>query len=402
MPRFSLLLPLKARDPSEGHRAATQLKLFFDLINVIAIASITAGLHHAISEGHGLDKLPAFIFIFVAIWWAWMNFTWFASAFDNDGPIYRLLVMLIMGGELVFAGGAARIMETMDFGWGLWGWCIMRLGMAALWFRAAANPQYRATTLRYGYGILFAQACWIAFYFIFSPQDILLFYAAGIVCFLIEFSVPMIAEKAGTTPFHRHHMIERYGLLTIISLGEIMLAISLGFGFLYAEHPGWAAARTAVAALFIVFSLFWVYFDEKEHLPSREFNTVFTWGYGHVFIFGAIAVLGAGIAAELDIASHHSHVSQADVAWWLGVPMAVFFTALAVVRDRHFRLGINSLALPTMAVLSLLTAYLGLSSWAFALIAAIAVLWRVPVQEATRQEVIDGNGVAPMRSGFYT
>ncbi|MCA8887930.1 MAG: low temperature requirement protein A, partial [Parvularculaceae bacterium] len=91
---------LPARDPQAPHRAATQLELFFDLISVVAVAAITAGLHHAISEGHGLEKLPVFIFVFVAIWWAWMNFTWFASAFDNDDTLYRLLVMVIMGGAL--------------------------------------------------------------------------------------------------------------------------------------------------------------------------------------------------------------------------------------------------------------------------------------------------------------
>jgi low temperature requirement protein LtrA len=127
------LLPfsiLPARNPDDPHRAATQLELFFDLISVIAIAAITAGLHHAISEGHGLDKLPVFIFLFTAIWWAWMNFTWFASAFDNDGPTYRLLVMFIMGGELIFAGGAEHIFKTLDLGWGVLGWTIMRLAMA--------------------------------------------------------------------------------------------------------------------------------------------------------------------------------------------------------------------------------------------------------------------------------
>lgn len=386
MSRLLPFLMLPARDPDEPHRTATQLELFFDLVSVIAIASATAGLHHAISEGHGLEKLPIFIFLFIGIWWAWMNFTWFASAFDNDGPVYRLLVMLIMCGELVFASGAGHIFETYDFSWGLWGWCIMRIGMAALWIRASANHEYRVTTLRYAFGILIAQACWIAFYYATLGGPAGLFYGLGAVCFLIEFSVPVFAEKARTTPFHRHHMIERYGLLTIISLGEIMLAISLGFTQLYGGHASWQPVSTALSALVIVFSLFWIYFDEKEHLPSREFMTVFVWGYGHVFIFGAIAALGAGIAAELDLVTDHSHVTQAAVAWWLGVPMAVFFLSLTLTRDRFFLLGGRGIALPVMALVAVIAAALGLGSWAFAAIAVVAVLWRVPVREAIRRE----------------
>ena len=92
------LIAVPARDPHEEHRAATTLELFFDLVSVIAIAAVTAGFHHAISEGHGIEALPRFVFLFLAIWWAWMNFTWFASAFDNDDAFFRILVMVIMCG----------------------------------------------------------------------------------------------------------------------------------------------------------------------------------------------------------------------------------------------------------------------------------------------------------------
>lgn len=81
-----LFQPMPPRDPDEHHRTATTLELFFDLVSVIAIAA-AAGFHHSIAKGHGLDGLPRFAFLVMAIWWAWMNFTWFASAFDNDDPL---------------------------------------------------------------------------------------------------------------------------------------------------------------------------------------------------------------------------------------------------------------------------------------------------------------------------
>ncbi len=147
---------LPARNPAQHHRAATQLELFFDLVFVIAIASVTAALHHGISGGHGIEVLPRFLFLFISIWWSWMNFTWFASAFDNDGPLYRLLTMTIMIGALIFAGGAGHIFETLDMQWGVLGWCIMRVAMALLWLRASSNPAYRATCRRFAAGILIA------------------------------------------------------------------------------------------------------------------------------------------------------------------------------------------------------------------------------------------------------
>jgi len=131
----------------------------------------------------------------------------------------------------------------------------------------------------------------------------------------------------------------------------------------------------------MIFAVFWIYFCEEDHLPSSAFVTAFVWGYGHIFIFAAIAALGAGIAAELDLAGHHSHNTQATVAWWLGAPLATAFAALWLIRDRHFRLGARQPALPVMAIMSLGAALAGLPSWAFAAIAVLALLWRVPLRE---------------------
>lgn len=374
------LLPLPARDPAQPHRPSSQLELLFDLVSVIAIASITASLHHGISAGHGAEALPRMLFMFTTIWWAWMNFTWFASAFDNDGPLYRVLVMTIMVGELIFAGGAAHIFETLDFQWGILGWVIMRLAMATLWLRASSNPAYRTTCRRYAGGIVIAQLGWVLVYLTCEPASTI-FYIGSILVFLVEFSVPVYAERAGVTPFHRHHIIERYGLLTIISMGEIMLAISMGFRMMYGEHGLILPGVIALGGAVIVFSLFWLYFVEEEHLPNSRFRTAFIWGYGHVFLFASIAALGAGIAAELDLASHHSEMTRHALAKWLGVPIAIFMISLWVTRDRHFNYGWRSLALPVMAAVALLGSVLGLPTWGFAIIAVTTVIWRCPLRE---------------------
>jgi len=74
---------MSGRDPNEEHRAATPLELFFDLAFVVAVASAASELHHAIAEDHVVTGLVGFAVVFFAIWWAWVNFTWFASAYDT-------------------------------------------------------------------------------------------------------------------------------------------------------------------------------------------------------------------------------------------------------------------------------------------------------------------------------
>ncbi len=97
------------RDPDEAHRAATPLELLFDLIFVVAIATAGQQLHHAIIEGHLWHALPTYCMVFFALWWAWMNFTWFASAYDNDDTLYRCLTFVQIVGSLVMAAGIPAV-----------------------------------------------------------------------------------------------------------------------------------------------------------------------------------------------------------------------------------------------------------------------------------------------------
>ncbi|MGL4281934.1 MAG: low temperature requirement protein A [Albidovulum sp.] len=377
------LRPMRPRDPHEHHRVATTLELFFDLVTVLAIAAAAAGFHHSISEGHGLEGLPRFAFLFMAIWWAWMNFSWFASAFDNDDAIYRILLMVIMGGELIFAGTTAHIFETLDIGLGVIGWIVMRIGMICLWLRAAAGgPDYRRTALRYAVGIALAQVYWVCLY-LFVDSASPWFYAIGFTGFAIELAVPVYAESARQTPFHRHHMIERYGLLMIISLGEIVLSVAHGYGLLNDTESPFAVARVATSALVIVFSVWWLYFADEEHMPRTDVTHALLWGYGHVFIYAATAAMGAALAASVDVAAHEAHTTQAEVSRWLGMSMALGSATLWFVRDRMYRLpGRIALALPVMAAVFLIAGFLGLPVWVFAILAVLTVIWRSPPTRA--------------------
>src|SRR3546814_20056870 len=91
-----LLRPLRARDPEEKHRAATPLELLYDLVLVIAVGAAAAILHHAINANHAAAGLGAFLFMFWALWRPWVNFTWFASAYDNDDALSRCLIFVPM------------------------------------------------------------------------------------------------------------------------------------------------------------------------------------------------------------------------------------------------------------------------------------------------------------------
>ena len=101
--------------------------------------------------------------VFFAIWWAWMNFTWFASAYDTDDVPYRLLTLVQMAGVLVLAAGVPPAFDTPDFTAITIGYVIMRIAMVRQWLRAAASDPGRPTTaLRYAIGISIVQIGWVA------------------------------------------------------------------------------------------------------------------------------------------------------------------------------------------------------------------------------------------------
>ncbi|MGB3294575.1 MAG: low temperature requirement protein A [Phormidesmis sp.] len=233
---------MKPRDIHEAHRAATPLELLFDLVSVIAIASAAAGLHHAVAEAHFADGIVKFATAFFGVWWAWMNYTWFASAYDNDDTLFRLLTMVIMSGALVMAAGINAFFESTDLTLIVIGYVIMRLIMVVLWLRAARyDLACRRTALWYAGGIAIAQAYWVTLLFR-QPDPGLGFYALFALGAILEVAVPALAEKNGSTPWHRHHIMERYGLLTIIVLGETLLAAAMATLLSSPQGRRWARA----------------------------------------------------------------------------------------------------------------------------------------------------------------
>jgi low temperature requirement protein LtrA len=93
------------RRADEEHRTATPLELFFDLTFVVAIGRASAVFHHELVDHHFAHGLIGFATVFFAVWWAWMNYTWFASAHDSDDVPHRLLTFVQMIGVLVLTAG---------------------------------------------------------------------------------------------------------------------------------------------------------------------------------------------------------------------------------------------------------------------------------------------------------
>jgi low temperature requirement protein LtrA len=342
--------PLSARSPAEPHRAATPLELFFDLVIVVAVARGAAALHHALAEGHVADGLASYAMVFFGIWWAWVNFTWFASAYDNDDLVYRLLVLVQLTGALVFAAGIPAFAHG-DWTVGVLGYVLMRLALVSLWLRAGrADEPRRRSTRRYALGVSCVQVAWLL--------SLLVPHALALPTFWLlaacELLVPAWAEAARQTSWHPHHIAERYGLFTIITLGESILAAS---NALQSAFAGGATAAellgTIVGGLLIVFSCWWLYFEHPGHEVLRTRAQAFLWGYGHYFVFAAVAAVGAGLSVEVDRTLQRATISEALAGAAVAVPAAVYLASLWLFHAQSERTRGGRLA-AALAILGIL------------------------------------------------
>ncbi|WP_329140828.1 low temperature requirement protein A [Streptomyces sp. NBC_01476] len=321
---------MRGRDPAEEHRASTPLELLFDLTFVVAVSQAAAELHHALSEGHTRTALAGYAAVFFAIWWAWMNFTWFASAYDTDDVPYRLLTLLQMSGALVLAAGVHAAFDG-DFAVVVIGYVIMRVAMVTQWLRAAReHPDGRTAALLYAAGIALVQAGWIARLWVPGGWA----YATFAVLAAAELTVPAWAEKRGrATSWHPGHIAERYGLFTLIVLGEVILA-SLAAVQSAVTERGLSAELLliAIGGLLLVFSLWWIYFTGSEAtLPTLR--AALSWGYGHYLVFACVAAIGAGLESALDSTEHHGDLSPRGAALSVAVPVAVVVLLLGVLHE---------------------------------------------------------------------
>ena len=332
----ALIRPALLRDPNEQGRTSTTLELFFDLVFVVTISAIAQQWHHAVTSGHLAHGVISLFEMVFGVWWAWMGFTWFANFFDPDDVPYRLMVLVQLLASLGLASGIPYIFEHDDFRIVVGCYVVIRLVMAAQWFRAGrANPDLRPFCDRWAYGILMVQIGWVLFGFglrHLTPLETIPFFLLGVI---VELLVPAWAQALeGAPQAHSEHVEERYGLFTIIILGEMVLVASDAFNTALSDHQHLATLMIgAISAGVLAFCLWWLYFGFLGEYDLSRTRTAFIWGYGHYFVYGSLTTIGGTLAALLEqVASGDEKLGRTATALTLTIPVAGFLAAIALLR----------------------------------------------------------------------
>lgn len=323
---------MSGRDPHERNRVATPLELLFDLTFVVGFGTAAAQFAHALAAVQVYPGLIAFGFATFAICWAWINFTWFASAYDTDDWVYRLTTMVQMVGVVILTMGIPAVFTSIEHGEHVdnavlvAGYVVMRIGLIAQWLRAAMqDAARRRACLTYAVSLGVVQIGWIAQIFAHTSLPGTAAWVGALL--VLEMAVPVVAERqGGGTPWHAHHISERYGLMAIIALGEGVVGTVATLSAVVNDQ-GWTtdAVLVTVAGIGLTFGMWWMYFTvPTADLLHAHREQSFWFGYLPIALFGAIVATGAGLHTAAYYLEGHSALGSVGTVLSVVVPVGVF------------------------------------------------------------------------------
>ena len=303
-------------------RSATWLELFFDLCFVAAIAALGVDLH----SDQTWEGYLRFAGLFVPIWWGWMGITWYATAFDTDDVIYRISLLVSMLAIVAIAVNVGRVKEGDTTGFVI-AYLVMQVVVVGLFLRARQHAhETKSMTTRYAAGDALGAAIWLASLAFSTPAQYWIWGAAMAVLMF----TPMYAVRAyHGQPFDSSHIPERYGLFTIIVLGESIVAVAAGI-----SNTGWefGTALTAATGFGIAACVWWVYFEFVESTVVRRDAIVrtFVWGYSHFGVYVGIAAAAIGIEIAIDGVAHDQALDMVERSIFLASLATYLFSIAAI------------------------------------------------------------------------
>jgi len=321
-------VPRRAGDRIE-HRQVTFLELFYDLVYVALIAELS----HSLSSHIGWAGLGGFAFLFVIVWWAWLNGSLYHDTHGNNDIRTRVFTFLQMITVVAMAIFAHDALGESSVGFAL-SYAAFQLILTYMWWRTGVyDPDHRPLSTPYSRTFLFATLLFIVSVFIPIPGRFYLWGVALILMLMVPTYLrmrrnpPQVQAQLDLSANVSASLVERFGLFTIIVLGEVVIGVVTGV----TEHHEltWMVGATVFLGTLIAIGLWWVYFDLiSHHRPQQNFKTVITWYYLHLPLTIGIVAVGASI---LNVVEHAGEHLPDEVRWLLLASTALTLITTALL-----------------------------------------------------------------------
>lgn len=312
-----------------SERRVTFLELFYDLVYVVLIAEVGHSLAAHVSLGGILQSS----FLFVLVWLAWINGTMYHELHGHNDVrtrVFTFAQMFTVASMAVFAHGA--------FGQGAVGFALSfaayQLILTYLWWRTGVHdPEHRPLSQPYTAvflvsTVLFAASAFVPETWRFGLWGVALFLSVAIplVTFVLGSRDPRVAAELERSFEASPSGVERFGLLTIIVLGEVIVGVVRGVA---GHHSlNWVVGATAMLGMLIAIGLWWLYFDYVAGRLPRARGGTLEWMYLHLPATAGIVASGA---ATLRVVEHAGEPLPTEVRWLLVATVSMTLISVALL-----------------------------------------------------------------------
>lgn len=308
-------------------RKVTWVELFFDLVFVAAVSQVSAPLGAQFS----FVELGRFTFLLLVIWWAWHGYAVYATRFDTDDHVERGATLLQMLAVIFMAANAEEGLDSVSSAGFAAAYALMRLVLVARYLRAGRRPEAKDLAREHAAGFGVAAVVWL----LSAAAPVPWRYLLWSVALALDLGTAAVTSRHTLAlPPHAAHLPERFGLFTLILLGEAIVAVMKGIQ----GQPNWslAAAFTALSGVALVCAIWWAYFERAAaaaHRPihcEADCRRLTLWSSAHLPLYLGVAL--AGIGVEHAVIAGGWHTFHGEEIWLMALALTLVVGALRALR----------------------------------------------------------------------
>ena len=320
--------PPRTTSARPQERRVTFLELFYDLVYVVIIAELS----HSLAENISLAGIGTFVFLTIIVWWAWFNGAMYHDVHGNNDIRTRIFTFMQMFTVAAMAVFAHNALGEGSVGFAL-SYAAFHLILTWLWWRTGVyDPHHRPLAQPYTITFLITSLLFIVSIVVPVPWRFIVWGVGLLIDLVFLLLIVTRTNAAIQAQLNRVLLlspsaIERFGLFTIIVLGEVIVGVVGGV----AGYPelSWLVGGTATLGMVIAIGLWWVYFDfVSGRPPIARPATSLAWIYLHLPVAVGIAAVGAGI---LHVVEHAGEPLPGDVRWLLVGAVAAVLVSIAFI-----------------------------------------------------------------------
>ncbi len=307
---------------SQHEKKPGWLELFYDLIFVAAFIQLGDGLSNNVTVSGFLMAAG----LFVPLWVAWTGFSFYMNRFTVDDFVHRILVFLQMFAVGAMAVSVPDVTVGKPIAFAV-SYVVAQALIAAMYFRTAKQvPDSRPYSLFWGRVFGVGAIIWVISLWVPAPFCYGL-WAIGIA----EIVVAPFRKRSRllnvTWPLDREHLNERYGLLTIIVLGESFVKVLSSLS--KTDVDAFTIAQACVVLL-ITCAIWWIYFDDVvgSELKDKKVGPLI-WLYSHIPL--QLAIITTGVAVKKAVHFDLPVVAPESYRWLLCGSLAMVFASVAII-----------------------------------------------------------------------